>query len=52
MKSYTQHTIEVLSRDSKEAMRSQGPGQLHDVVENDCRVPSSVDPTQMVPVQH
>ena len=32
-------------------MGSQGPGQLEDVVEDECRVAKSVDPVRVVPVK-
>ena len=32
-------------------MQSQGPGQLKDVVEDQCRVTKSVDPARVVPAQ-
>ena len=44
-------TIEVFSRDGKEVMGSQGPGQFENVVEDDGQVPCSVDSADVVPIQ-
>jgi len=46
------YCVEVFSRDGKEVMGSQGPGQLKDMVEDQCRVTKSVDPARVVPFIH